>query len=210
MQLAAVRASAGLAAGARPARRSCTTRCAAAGSGGASQQQPQQQPSPIARRVVLGGALLASAAAGAGLARAEEAADERRGEVFHTDEEWRELLPPGPYNVLRQASTERPFSSPLYGEKRRGTFVCAGCGSPLFASAAKYDSGTGWPSFFEPLPGAVDETFDKSIFFMPRTEVRCAKCKGHLGHVFDDGPAPTGQRYCMNGLAMAFQPAGDA
>ena len=97
--------------------------------------------------------------------------------------------------------------SPLNGEKRAGTFVCAGCGSALFASRAKYDSGTGWPSFYEALPGAVRETLDTSIPFLPRMEVRCATCEGHLGHVFSDGPRPTGLRYCMNGLALGFTPA---
>ena len=106
--------------------------------------------------------------------------------------------------MLRQEATEHPFTSPLNDEKRTGSFVCAGCGEPLFDSATKFESGTGWPSFWQPLPGGVGTTTDRS-FFMTRTEVHCAKCGGHLGHVFPDGPAPTGQRYCMNGAAMKFE-----
>ena len=106
----------------------------------------------------------------------------------------------------KQTNKQTTKTSPLYNEHRRGTFVCAGCAAPLFSSAAKYESGTGWPSFSAPLPGAVATTLDTSVFFMPRTEVRCKACAGHLGHVFDDGPPPTGQRYCMNGAAMTFVP----
>jgi peptide-methionine (R)-S-oxide reductase len=108
--------------------------------------------------------------------------------------------------VLRGHATERAGTSPLDHEKRAGTFVCAGCGAPLFASSAKYDSGTGWPSFWEPLPDAVGTSLDRNLF-MVRTEVHCARCGGHLGHVFPDGPRPTGLRYCMNGVALRFQPA---
>jgi peptide-methionine (R)-S-oxide reductase len=108
--------------------------------------------------------------------------------------------------VLRQASTERRNSSPLTSEHRTGTFICGGCGSPLFTSESKYESGTGWPSFYDVIPGAVDLTLDESVLFMPRTEVRCHTCQGHLGHVFPDGPKPTGMRYCMNGAAMGFKP----
>jgi len=122
-----------------------------------------------------------------------------------SEEEWRRKLSPDRYHVLRKHGTERAGTSPLNAEKRAGTFVCAGCGKPLFDSETKYESGTGWPSFFAPLEGAVGETEDRS-FFMTRTEVHCADCGGHLGHVFPDGPAPTGQRYCMNGLSMAFKP----
>jgi peptide-methionine (R)-S-oxide reductase len=114
-------------------------------------------------------------------------------------------LTPEQYHVLREHGTERPGSSPLNGEKRRGTFRCAGCGRPLFSSEAKFESGTGWPSFYEPLEGAVGTSTDKS-FFMTRTEVHCANCGGHLGHVFPDGPPPTGLRYCMNGVALEFEP----
>lgn len=161
----------------------------------------------MTRRLLLGaGGLFGAAAAAEGAARAEE--DARKGErVVHTEEEWKELLSPGQFYVLRQAGTELPRTSPLNNEKRRGKFVCAGCGTPLFSSEAKYNSGTGWPSFYEPLDGAVAETLDTSIIFMPRTEVRCRSCAGHLGHVFDDGPPPTGLRYCMNGLALQFEPA---
>jgi peptide-methionine (R)-S-oxide reductase len=123
--------------------------------------------------------------------------------VTKTDEEWRQSLAPDAYKVLRGHGTERAFTSPLNAEKRDGRFVCAGCGQPLFSSDTKFESGTGWPSFFRPLDGAVETTQDKS-WFMVRTEVHCARCGGHLGHVFPDGPAPTGERYCMNGVAMAF------
>jgi peptide-methionine (R)-S-oxide reductase len=124
--------------------------------------------------------------------------------VEKSDEAWRQQLDPLQYNVLRKHGTERAFTSPLNDEKRQGAFVCAGCGEPLFDSATKFESGTGWPSFWQPLPGGVGTTTDRS-FFMTRTEVHCAKCGGHLGHVFPDGPAPTGQRYCMNGAAMKFE-----
>ncbi|USI73493.1 peptide-methionine (R)-S-oxide reductase MsrB [Sphingomonas morindae] len=123
-----------------------------------------------------------------------------------TDAEWRKRLPPQAYAVLRQASTEYPFTSPLNSEHRHGTFVCAGCALPLFASATKFDSGTGWPSFSDHLPGAIGERVDRSLLEV-RTEVHCARCGGHLGHVFEDGPQPTGLRYCMNGVAMRFRAA---
>lgn len=125
--------------------------------------------------------------------------------VTHSDEEWRQRLDPAQFNVLRKHGTERAGTSPLNAEKRTGTFVCAGCGKPLFASDTKFESGTGWPSFYAPLDGGVATTEDRS-FFMTRTEVHCADCGGHLGHVFPDGPRPTGLRYCMNGVAMAFKP----
>jgi peptide-methionine (R)-S-oxide reductase len=120
-----------------------------------------------------------------------------------TDEEWRARLSAEAYAVLREEGTERPFTSPLNDEHRAGTFACAGCAHPLFDAAAKFDSGTGWPSFFEPLPGAVGESSDTTLL-MTRTEVHCDNCGGHLGHVFEDGPEPTGLRYCMNGVALSF------
>lgn len=125
--------------------------------------------------------------------------------VTRTDAQWRAALTRDQYEVLRGHGTERAFSSPLNAEKRRGTFVCAACGHPLFSSATKYESGTGWPSFWTPLANAIGTSIDRS-FFMVRTEVHCARCGGHLGHVFPDGPKPTGQRYCMNGVAMKFIP----
>src|SRR5438094_269453 len=126
-------------------------------------------------------------------------------EVAKTDEEWQTELSPSQYEVLRKHGTEPRGASPLNKEKRAGTFVCAGCGQPLFESEAKFESGTGWPSFSAPMESSVETTTDRS-HFMTRTEVHCRRCGGHLGHVFDDGPAPTGQRYCMNGVSMAFQP----
>ncbi len=123
-----------------------------------------------------------------------------------TDQEWRRRLSAEAYAVLRRGKTERAGSSPLDREHRRGTFHCAGCGHPLYSSRAKYDSGTGWPSFYQPLPNAIDTRPDDTLF-MSRTEVHCARCGGHLGHVFNDGPPPTGLRYCMNGAAMAFRTA---
>ena len=126
--------------------------------------------------------------------------------VSHTPADWRRMLGDQRYAVLREAATERPFSSPLLNEHRPGTFVCAGCALPLFSSATKFDSGTGWPSFWKPLAHAVVTRADHSLM-MDRTEVLCARCGGHLGHVFDDGPKPTGLRYCMNGLALKFRPA---
>ena len=126
-------------------------------------------------------------------------------EVTHTDAEWRKLLSPNQYAVLRQEGTERPFTSPLNAEHRAGRFVCAGCALDLFSSKTKFDSGTGWPSFWQPLDKAVLEQSDKTLG-MVRTAVSCRRCGGHLGHVFDDGPKPTGLRYCMNGVAMNFTP----
>jgi peptide-methionine (R)-S-oxide reductase len=133
------------------------------------------------------------------------AAGEATYAVTHTDEEWRKLLSPEAYQVLRRHATERPGSSPLNAEHRPGIFACAGCQQDLYKSEDKFESGTGWPSFTRPItPEAVGESVDKSLF-MTRTEVHCSRCGGHLGHVFDDGPKPTGLRYCMNGVAMAFK-----
>jgi peptide-methionine (R)-S-oxide reductase len=132
-------------------------------------------------------------------------AAEARFAVNHTPAEWRRLVGAQRYAVLREASTERPFTSPLLKEHRKGVFACAGCAQPLFSSATKFESGTGWPSFWRPLAHAVVTRTDRSM--MERREVLCSRCGGHLGHVFDDGPKPTGLRYCMNGLALRFRAA---
>jgi peptide-methionine (R)-S-oxide reductase len=125
-----------------------------------------------------------------------------------TDDQWRQTLTPEQFQVLREHGTERRGSSPLNHEKRTGIFACAGCGTALFTSETKFESGTGWPSFYSPLEGAISTTVDRS-HGMTRVEVQCASCGGHLGHVFPDGPAPTGMRYCMNGVAMTFMPKED-
>ena len=140
------------------------------------------------------------------LGRTNRAGAALRFPVSHTPAEWRQLLGLERYAVLREAATERPFSSPLDKEHRKGVFVCAGCDQPLFSSSTKFDSGTGWPSFWRPLTYAVVTRTDRSMM-MARTEVLCSRCGGHLGHVFDDGPKPTGLRYCMNGLALKFRTA---
>ena len=156
------------------------------------------------RRSFCGASLAALAGSGAGALAVRPA--EAAFRVTRSDAEWRKMLTPEQYKVLRQEGTERPHSSPLDREKRAGTFHCAGCDNALFRSKTKFDSGTGWPSFYAPIPGAVGTKADWGILGR-RTEVHCADCGGHLGHVFNDGPAPTGKRYCMNGVAMTFKPA---
>jgi len=152
-------------------------------------------------------ALFGSAFRGAFAAEAAKGEAAKSGakkyEVSFTDEEWRKRLTANEYAILRQEGTERPFTSPLNDEHRNGRFSCAGCALDLFSSKTKFDSGTGWPSFWQPLPNAVDEVRDGSLG-MVRTAVNCRRCGGHLGHVFNDGPKPTGLRYCMNGFAMHF------
>jgi peptide-methionine (R)-S-oxide reductase len=140
------------------------------------------------------------------LLRPQQVDAAKRFEVIKTPAEWKRSLGPQRYRILREAGTERPYSSALNKEHRRGVFACAGCGLPLFSSTTKFESHTGWPSFFRPLPNAVVNKADRSLL-MERTEVLCRRCGGHLGHVFEDGPRPTGLRYCMNGLALTFRPA---
>jgi peptide-methionine (R)-S-oxide reductase len=146
----------------------------------------------------IGAALPVIAACGSGDAEA------KAYPVRFTEAEWRKRLKPEPYRILRDHGTERPFTSPLNKEHRKGTFLCAGCGQALYASSTKFESGTGWPSFWKPLAGGIGTSTDYKTGY-PRTEVHCARCGGHLGHVFDDGPRPTGKRYCMNGAAMTFR-----
>jgi peptide-methionine (R)-S-oxide reductase len=161
----------------------------------------------MSKRTLLGGAGAAAVAAiaAAFAGRGTEASAEVF-EVNLTPDQWRSRLTSEQYRVLRQAGTERAGSSPLDDEHRRGTFLCAGCDLPVFRSQDKFDSGTGWPSFIRPISGNVRTKPDNTLF-MTRTEVHCRRCGGHLGHVFDDGPPPTGQRWCMNGVAMKFAPA---
>ena len=162
------------------------------------------------RHTLLGlGAISAALAGLRGLFTSQNAQAAQPAQAYplvRTDAEWQKLLKPEQFRVLRTAGTERPGSSPLNKEKRAGTFACAGCAQPLFSSKTKFESGTGWPSFWQPLDKAVVENSDTTLF-MKRVEVLCSNCGGHLGHVFDDGPKPTGLRYCMNGIAMNFKEA---
>jgi len=157
----------------------------------------------LTRRTALSGL---AAIASANLLQALGAHAAGEDHLVYTDAEWRSRLTANQYAILREDGTERPFTSPLLHEKRKGIFACAGCGNDLFSSATKFDSGTGWPSFWAPLDNAVNTHVDRS-YGMVRTAVTCHRCDGHLGHVFDDGPKPTGLRYCMNGLALTFKPA---
>jgi peptide-methionine (R)-S-oxide reductase len=150
--------------------------------------------------------LTALAGLGATLLGARRAGAVDHFTVTHTEAEWRKLLTPEQFHILREQGTEPPESSPLDHVYIAGTYICAGCALPLFSSTTKFDSGTGWPSFYQPLPHAISTTEDNSLF-MQRTEVHCSRCGGHLGHVFDDGPKPTGLRYCMNGAALTFHAA---
>jgi peptide-methionine (R)-S-oxide reductase len=171
---------------------------------------PLSAPAVTRRRVLLGtaglGVLVGCGALGAAVVAGAPNAPADTFAVSHTDAEWRQLLTSQQYAVLRTGATEAPYSSPLNDEHRTGIFGCAGCAQDLFSSTTKFDSGTGWPSFWKALPNAVLERQDNGLG-MTRTEVLCSRCGGHLGHVFDDGPQPTGLRYCMNGVALKFRSA---
>ncbi len=162
------------------------------------------------RRLLLGGAAIAAATAlGRFIPTGSTAAASETGEAFEvtlTDAQWRDRLSEREFEVLREHDTETPGSSPLLAEKREGTYLCAGCEQPVFESRTKYDSGTGWPSFWEPIEGGIGTRTDRSLLLMTRTEVHCSRCGGHLGHVFEHGPPPTGLRYCLNGVALDFEP----
>ena len=178
-----------------------------------SARRPQQPQSTLTRRHLLLGTALLGVTAGcsslgslAGASPPPNASNDTTFAVSHTDAEWRQRLTPDQYDVLRAGGTETPFTSPLNDEHRAGVFGCAGCALDLFSSTTKFDSGTGWPSFYQALDNAVVELDDGSLG-MSRTEVRCRQCGSHLGHVFDDGPEPTGLRFCMNGVALTFRAA---
>ena len=158
------------------------------------------------RRMLLGAVSLAGLAGAGRFAMRSHPAVADTYAVTHTDAEWQKLLKPDQYAVLRQAATEPAGSSPLLNEHRKGIFACAGCDLPLFSSDTKFDSGTGWPSFWQPLENALGRTEDRA-YGMTRIEVHCRRCGGHMGHVFDDGPKPTGLRYCIDGFGLVFRPA---
>ncbi len=159
------------------------------------------------RRGLLGAGAVAAIGAGfAAFGHSSPASAAERFEVTRSPAEWKRRLGANRYRILREAGTEAPFTSPLNKEKRRGTFSCAGCALPLFSSSTKYDSGTGWPSFYAALPGAI-RTRNDGTLGMARTEEHCRRCGGHLGHIFNDGPKPTGKRHCVNGLSLTFRPA---
>jgi peptide-methionine (R)-S-oxide reductase len=160
------------------------------------------------RNLLLGGLSALGIGGAAKLASTKAGAESgQMFEITKTEVEWRAQLTPEQFHVLREHGTERAGTSPLNDEKRKGTFYCAGCDLPVYSSDTKYESGTGWPSFWQPLDNAIGTSDDRTLFWQTRTEVHCRRCGGHLGHVFPDGPKPTGLRYCMNGVAMTFKPA---